>query len=232
MALEITGLTIGALALVGTFKDCIDVFGMILSARSLTDDAEVLNTKLDVEKMLLLQWADRVGLTEPTNYDSRLEDPDLHRTVARVLEGIKRLLSDGNTLRDRYGLVDYQQVRHKIVLDDGLGITASSKRLKRFIERFNRISFQTEVSRREHSIATGFKWVVRDREKFGSLMNELSYFVSRLNALVPALVQEQSRSAMTEEDLRKIRSISQLKVVVKASTGARHPPVSTYRSPS
>lgn len=65
MALENTGLAIGAAALVGSFYDCIDVYGTIVAARSLTDDAEVLNTKLDVERMMLLQWADRAGLTEP-----------------------------------------------------------------------------------------------------------------------------------------------------------------------
>lgn len=50
-------------------------------------------------------------------------------------------------------------------------------------------------------------------------MDELSYFVSRLNALVPA--QEQSGSTMTEEDLAMIRSIPQLKVIIKASTGVQ-----------
>lgn len=219
MALEITGLTVGALALIGTFKDCVDVFGMIISARSLTDDAEILNTKLDVEKMLLLQWADRVRLTEPGNYDSRLDDPDLNRTIARVLESIKVLLSDGKTLRDKYGLVEYQEVRHGIILDDRLGATASSTRLEHFIERFHRLSIQATKPRQEHSVATRFKWVVKDKEKFTSLMDELSYFVSRLNALVP--VQEQSGMTMTEEDLAKIRSIPQLKIIIKASTGVQ-----------
>lgn len=213
MALEITGLTVGALALIGTFKDCVDVFGMIVSARSLTDDAEILNTKLDIEKMLLLQWADRLKLTEPTNYDSRLDDPDLNRVIARVLESIKRLLSDGKTLSDRYGIVNYYDIRQNIVLGDSPGITASSTRLQQFTERFNRLSLQTGMPRRDHSVSTRFKWVVRDKDKFANLMVELSYFVSRLNALVPA--QEQPGVTMTEEDLAKIRSIPQLKLIVK-----------------
>lgn len=215
MALEIAGLTIGAVALVGTFKDCIDVFGMIVSARSLTDDAEVLNTKLDVEKMLLLQWADRVRLTEPRDYDQRLDDPDLNGTIARVLGSIKKLLSDGKTLRDRYGLVDYQEVKHDLVLDNSVGTTASSTRLQKFIERLNRLSLDTEGSRREHSVATRFKWVVRDKDNFSNLMDELSYFVSRLHVLIPA--QEQSGSTMTEQDLANIRSIPQLKLIVNAT---------------
>lgn len=217
MALEITGLTIGAVALVGTFKDCIDVFGMIVSARTLTDDAELLNTKLDVEKLLLLQWADRVRLTEPKDYDRRLDDPDLNRTIARVLESIKRLLSDGKALRDRYGLVDYQAVRHEIALDDKLEVTVSSSRMQQFTERLSRLSLHAEVARTRHSASARFKWVVRDKEKFSDLMDELSYFVSRLDALVPA--QEQFRSTMTDEDLSMIRSIPQLKVIIKVCIG-------------
>lgn len=219
MALEITGLTIGAVALIGTFNDCVDVFGMIVSARSLTDDAELLNTKLDVEKMLLLQWADRVRLAEPRNYDPRLDEPDLNQTIARLLESIKRLLSDGKALRDQYGLVDYQKVRHSIFLDDRFRPTASSTRMEQFLERFNRLSLHSGVPRQEHSISTRFKWVVKDKEKFMGLMKELSYFVSQLNALVPD--REQSGRTMTEEDLANIRSIPQLKVIMQASTGVQ-----------
>lgn len=217
MALEITGLAIGVAALVGSFKDCIDVYGTIVAARSLTDDAEVLNTKLDVERMMLLQWADRAGLTEPEKYDRRLDDADLKQTGARVLQNIKRLLSDSKLLKDRYGLVDYEELRHDIVLDDKLEIRAGSARLKNFTERLNRLSLHIEMPRTEHSVAKRFKWVVRDGEKFTSLMNDLSYFVSRLDALLPA--QGQSARTMTEEDLAQIRSIPQLKVVIQASAG-------------
>lgn len=48
-------------------------------------------------------------------------------------------------------------------------------------------------------------------------MKDLSYFVSRLDALLPA--QGQSARTMTEEDLAQIRSIPELKVIVQASAG-------------
>lgn len=215
MALEITGLAVGAVALVGLFKDCIDVYGMIVAARSSVDDAEVLNTKLDVERMLLLQWADRIGLTQPEHYDRRLDDPDLNRTIARVLANIKRLLSDGKALRDRYGLVDYQSISKTIVVDERSEATAGSTRLQNFITQFNRLSIHTGNPRMDYSAAKRFKWVVMDKEKFASLMDELSYFVSRLNALIPAT--EQSLMTMTEQDLAQIRNIVHLNAIVKTS---------------
>lgn len=145
---EAAGLAIGTVALIGTFKDCIDVYGMIVAARSLTDDAEALKTKFDVERLLLLQWADRVGLAEPENYDRRLDEPDLNDAIVRVLQSIKWLLSDGKALRDQYGLVDEQVVRRQLVLDHNLGNRAGSTRSQKFIERFNSLALQTGVSRK------------------------------------------------------------------------------------
>ncbi|KAK7712426.1 hypothetical protein SLS64_004810 [Diaporthe eres] len=148
-----------------------------------------------------------------------LDDPDLNRIIARVLESIKRLLGDGKALRDRYGLVEYQAVKQEIVLHDKFEVTASSTRLQQFTERLNRLSLHIRVPRTEHSASTRFKWVVRDKDKFSTLMEELSYFVSRLNALVPA--QEQSGSTMTKEDLAMIRSIPLLKIIIKVCIGVQ-----------
>lgn len=52
---EAVGLAVGAITLIGVFKDCIDLFAYISAARSSARDREILNTKLDIEKTLLLQ---------------------------------------------------------------------------------------------------------------------------------------------------------------------------------
>lgn len=92
MAIEITGLAVGTVALIRTFEDYTDIFGMIVSGPSLTDATELFNTKLDFEMMLLLQWADQVRLTESRYHNPRLDDPDLNRTIARVLGNIKEII--------------------------------------------------------------------------------------------------------------------------------------------
>lgn len=96
---------------------------------------------------------------------------------------------------------EYQEIRHTIVLGDRLGTTSSSTGLQQFIKRFNRLYLHIEAPRAEHSVSARFEWVVRDKEKFSSLLNALAYFISRLNAFVPA--QEQSGSTITEQDLVK-----------------------------
>ena len=73
---EAAGLALGVVALAGIFKDCIDLFGYITASRNLGQDYDLLTTKLDVKKLLLLRWSERVGLFHP-NYDCRLDDPSI-----------------------------------------------------------------------------------------------------------------------------------------------------------
>ena len=94
---EAAGLVLGVIGLIGSFKDCVDLFSYISAARSLGRDYEVLNTKLDVEKTLLLQWAERVRLVKP-RYDERLDDHNVQTAIARILASIQLLLSEGKDL--------------------------------------------------------------------------------------------------------------------------------------
>jgi len=100
---EPVGLLFGVIALAGTFKDCVDLFSYIRASRSLGRDHEILETKLDVEKTLFLQWAQRVRLLRP-EYDERLDHPPTRDTIARVLASVRLLLSEGDKLQHRYGL--------------------------------------------------------------------------------------------------------------------------------
>ncbi|KAF7503037.1 hypothetical protein GJ744_004713 [Endocarpon pusillum] len=101
--MEAVGVTVGIIALIGIFKDCIDLFSYFNVARLLGRDYEILSTKLDVEKVLLLQWAERTNLLQP-HYDPHLDDPRIRAIVVQVVTSIRLLLSDTNSLQQRYGL--------------------------------------------------------------------------------------------------------------------------------
>ncbi len=100
---EVAGVAVGVLALIGSFRDCIDLFSCFVAARSLGRDYEILSAKLDIEKALLLQWADRTNLLKP-EYDKRLDDPNMRAIMARVMSNIELLLGDSQVLEQRYGL--------------------------------------------------------------------------------------------------------------------------------
>lgn len=92
--MEAAGLAIGAVALVSLFKDCIDLYSMISAARELDEDASILNIKLGIVKMLLLQWSDQVGLLEPAKFDTTFNDITTRETILSILSSIKILLSN------------------------------------------------------------------------------------------------------------------------------------------
>lgn len=58
---EAAGLVLGVVALAGLFKDCVDLFSYIKAAQAMGSEYHLLETRLDIEKTLLLRWAERVG---------------------------------------------------------------------------------------------------------------------------------------------------------------------------
>ena len=68
---EVAGLILGVIGVagvIGAFKDTVDLFNIIADSRQLGRDYEILETKFDIEKTLLLQWANRIRLLSP-DYD-------------------------------------------------------------------------------------------------------------------------------------------------------------------
>jgi len=143
---ELAGLSVGVVALIGVFKDCVDLFSYISAAATLGRDYEIMDTKLDVEKTLFLQWAERVRLVKPP-HDNRLEDPTIQKTVARILASVRLLLSESKELQHRYGL---EQVD-----EDGESSndrsTISGRHISQFIREFNNLKLRIKDDRKNVS---------------------------------------------------------------------------------
>jgi len=86
--MEAVGSAISIISLAGTFNDCIDLFSMIAIAKSIGKDFKILSVKLDIEKTLLLQWAEHVRLVHQ-DYDRRLDSPrtKYDRPHSRIHQG-------------------------------------------------------------------------------------------------------------------------------------------------
>jgi len=102
--METAGLAVGTLALIGVFKDCVTLLSQIGAAKCMEKDYTLLKTRLNFQKTLLLQWAERLKLHDVDGYDTRLDDPDLRCLVQQGLSCILGLLQDGDVLEQRYGL--------------------------------------------------------------------------------------------------------------------------------
>ncbi len=219
---EVAGVAVGVLALIGSFRDCIDLFSCFVAARSLGRDYEILSAKLDIEKALLLQWADRTNLLKP-HYDKRLDDPDVRAIVARIMSNIELLLGDSQVLQQRYGLHAMKDRGSNSMFS-----SLSQKRMFSLTKEFGKLDFiMKEFEKldlridgyRSTSYKSKARWAIRDKNKFGELLQELSFFVSKLNDLVP----DSSRAIhkMTAEDLSTLRSMETLRLVSEAASGRR-----------
>ena len=213
---EAAGLAVGVLALMNTFRDCIDLFSNFMTAGR---DYELLSAKLDVEKALLLQWADRTRLLKP-EFDARLNNSTVHSATMQCFRSIKSLLSDGDHLQQRYGV---QEIKDET--DASMGPSLSQSRMAGFAEdikklhsvlgKLDKLYIRTNTQR---GISWGLKtrWAVCDKQKFGDLLRDLSYFVSRVGDLVP---DTQNARQMAVEDLSAVKETKAIKVLFEAASG-------------
>ncbi|KAG5751028.1 hypothetical protein H9Q70_006306 [Fusarium xylarioides] len=188
---------------------------MISASRSLGRDVEILETKLDVERMILLQWADRVGLLKTAEQGNKLQDPEVQQTTTRVLFSIQNLLGEGQALEKRYGLERSKSPDAAVNIHQ----PTSASRMERFLLEFANLRLDSSKSGGSNKSKTAtaiqkVRWIIVDKENFSQLISDLSYFTSRLHVLVPEAPMDTAN--MTEQDLSHLRSIAELKVIEEA----------------
>ncbi|OAL53429.1 hypothetical protein IQ07DRAFT_360507 [Pyrenochaeta sp. DS3sAY3a] len=205
--------TVDRAGVIRLFKDTVDLFSLILDSRHLGRDYEILDTKLDIEKMILLQWADRVKLLS-SSYDKRLDDRDAQRLITKILECVATLLTNAPELQQRYGMnkvpADSLTPENGAALVSGT-LRVSDARWERFLKDYNDLNTS--------SVPTGkrVRWMIRDKQKFEGLIQGLVYFTTRLNEVIPVVLDDASTRIMTGEDLEAIGNLRGLKILLEAS---------------
>ncbi|KAK2613202.1 hypothetical protein N8I77_000129 [Diaporthe amygdali] len=182
---EVAGLVLGAVGLVGligAFKDTIELFSLITASQHFNQELLVTISKLDIEKLILLHWADRVRLLR-TDHDPRLSDPTTQQGVSLILNRIEELLSDAHDLTNKYGLCEVSREESSSLSRSPT--LMSSYRMQRFSSSFRQLRL-TIAPRTKSTMANKVQWAIKDRDKFEDLLKELSRLTYKLNLLVPA----------------------------------------------
>jgi hypothetical protein len=219
---EAAGLVLGAAALAGVFKDCIDLFSYITAACTMNKDYELLETRLDVEKTLLLHWAERVRLVKRP-HDKRLDNHRTQKSVARVLAGIQSLLSESKQLQQRYGLMPTptsagEEMPLPLTWTENSTssfVALGNHRTNTFMQDFRQLTLHSKAHGKSISTAKKVRWAIRDKDEFEKLLQTLSDFVQKLNALVPA--HGPAVLDMVKEDLEFLTDSTKLKILEAAS---------------
>ncbi|KAK3396855.1 prion-inhibition and propagation-domain-containing protein [Sordaria brevicollis] len=201
--MEPVGLGLGVVGLAGIFKSCVELFGYFSTYRSYGHDYNLLDAKLHVEKAVLLQWADRVRLLHE-DYDQRLDDPVIRGAVFQVLASIIHLLSESTSLQQRYGMK--QQDGPQPSSKPSTQATGGSL-MKKLMDDYNAMQDRMSQQKATTSTSSKLKWIIADKDKFNTLIKQLSDFTSKLDVLLPAHSSEQAVSLLASLVRNEMASI-------------------------
>ncbi|KAK3991477.1 prion-inhibition and propagation-domain-containing protein [Cladorrhinum sp. PSN332] len=172
-------IAVGVIALAGVFKDIIDLYSLFSASKELRQDHHILETKLSSEKAVLLEWASSVRLLSP-DYDRRLDNPGL--PVGKILISIRRLLSDASDLEKKYGL---SEASTHDAPGEALALRPLNTQVltQRFVTEFAKFQIRGHQDGKVSSGAR-LRWVIKDKQKFINLIDDLVYFNNKLRELV------------------------------------------------
>ncbi|PNP73605.1 hypothetical protein FNYG_13057 [Fusarium nygamai] len=195
---------------------------------NLPREYEVLHTKVDLEKTLLLRWAKGVNLLNPHGYDERLDDPATSKVVVRTLKCIKAILEDTSELQERYGLEvketdkeeweeDSGGSENATSIEDNRLPTISRRPRSEFIQKFRRLNLEASPRQETPPLRKRAWWMIRDKKKFEGFVSELAHFTAKINDVVPISQNPLSVRNMDEENtLKEFATIRQLGVLLAA----------------
>lgn len=173
--MEIAGMSISVVALVGLFENAITCFTRVRMARSYGPDLNFLMVRFEVLHLRLTRWGEVAGLNKPSE-DNKAPSTNLStsdQTLAKMaLEQIKTRFHDATKfLQD---------------IDIGEDVVASATDLgdkKTLVERMRNLS----IKRRPRTSAVAkAKWVIYRKDELSSLIRDLSNCLNDLDHVLPA----------------------------------------------
>ena len=212
---ETAGLLLGIVGTVALYSAWLDAFSQVRQAQSYGRNFEILLTRFDVRKARLLQWGDGVGLLgdQPQERDPRSQQANTVVSVEQVLDCIKLLLNDGESLQSRYGMKRSEEV--KKVVTTGVANAVSNTRFRRFPNSYEHFLSRIQGRQRKVSFTLKVKWAICDQDKFRLLISDLDGLIEDLYRLVP--VSTTFSRLMIKEDIEALpEQLAILKLVEEA----------------
>lgn len=217
-------LALGIVSLGSLFGTCIECLGYISATREFDRDRSVLLVKLDFERNKLLIWGNAVGILGDPSADliqALSMEKDAHKESKKLLECIITLLTDAETLRQKYGMQSLGDDAKNSTLSTPVSrnnLEIFKPTLKRFLLRYPQ-----ETESRKRRTWSKIKWAISDKQNFQSLINDLKDLVDqllliRLNSEYP--VNTSQLDACMRMDIELVGSVEQLNLVQEACEGS------------
>ena len=153
---EVAGLVIGAVALVGLYGTCVQFYDIASRAKSKDHDFSVLHQRLGEQKTRFEAWGKSLHLDERQPCEccpivSKKEDAEIAETIEMICE----------------------------LFEEGVKIEGRHASRRREIERGGRKPKRNLWKVRNHRAIPG-QWVMKDREQFERVVDELEGLVDSL----------------------------------------------------
>lgn len=220
-AATVAGLTTGSIGITITlFKTTLDLYSVFTTASSLGQDAQLLQAQLLIQEALFKRWGDGLGLTKGNveDADERLTrdgEGTLFQAVVVGLSSVKKILCDTEKLQKSYGLEgsDKVTVGGRLLVElQGMTLVDSEVVAADYRQR----NEEAQKMQKRVGIMKKLKWVIKDKEKFGMLVERLTGFNNGLYSLIEPLEASILAKAVVGELLRTLDLVT-LKIMGTAA---------------
>ncbi|KAK7989833.1 hypothetical protein PG989_010148 [Apiospora arundinis] len=225
-----------ALAVVGVlgqiFDGCVKAYGHFTTAAQFAEQSRGLACKLRIEEMRLVVWGRAWGVTEgkleahlmdayggSTSPTTTTTTAAARTTATAILSELHRTITDGQKLRERYGLEDEAE---KGSSGDSNGSKKWATGKDALVKRPSDHGKKEGTGggdwswRKEFSIRA--RWVVADKDKFTALLTDLKDYNDGLEQLFPASRIPAIQRTWVAELLQSAkRDVEQLSLLENAS---------------
>ncbi|OCK79046.1 hypothetical protein K432DRAFT_355692 [Lepidopterella palustris CBS 459.81] len=210
---EAIGLTVGFIGLAGLFSTCVDCFKLVQVYSARSCDYETLQTMLDNQQFHFMAWGKACGFMDTDRAKSRFDDPlsgPRNRRIEQTMERIIALLTDGESLKKKYGLkAQRAPVGSKLI--EGPALSAFSKAFQNTKDFWN-----TSLQRKTHITGT-LRWAVDDKDKFDRLIQNLRDLLSDLMRFTEDIGVPDREHLIVEYEFEMIDDEPSLEAITAAS---------------
>ncbi|KAJ4301501.1 Rho- BTB domain-containing protein 1 [Kalmusia sp. IMI 367209] len=222
--MEAASLVVGIAGLAGLFSACTSAFRLVQKGRAFDKDYKIFETKFSNQELRLRAWGRACGLIDETQYDARLDEPELNRQLVSTLECISLLLNDAKRLKDRYGLAPYTEPTDAMqgesaIMTNSPSIISGGKLERRSsLTRLLRRRSRSQQSPSNSKVAVAI-WVIDDREKFAELIKHLKDFIDDLENLTKATEIQHRQQIFIDYEIECIDDVEELEEIEMAKEG-------------
>ncbi|RFU34279.1 hypothetical protein B7463_g2095, partial [Scytalidium lignicola] len=205
-------LGIGVVGLASLFTTCLDLWDFVDAGRSHATSFDLLQTKLDNQRILFIIWAKKVGFGTPVGYDKRLDEPLIRPVIERNLNHIKLIFSNTGNLERRYGIkIKDAQPQTALVQRGSPAIWESS---------YQRFRSHLKRTQQQASVWKVTRWSIRDESKFGKLIQDLSDLIWNLERITASFISQQRSEEIVREAVEDISDVHSLEQIQRAAGSA------------